>query len=342
MRTTLKQIAEATNLSTAIVSQVLNNKPCRISQENRQRILDTAERLNYRRNLVAVSLVKGSTDTIGLVISDIRNEFFSSLAKGVEDECHNHNWNVILCNSNDRHSRDMDNLRMLADKGVSGIVFGMASESTPAMVQECVEFMKKERLPYVMVDRYTEDHHNGIVRVDHVKGGYLATNYLLDRGHRRIACITGPMNLIDSRQRWEGYCKALQEQGIPYRSELVVNGKYTFDSGNDAAEILLKRRVDFDAVFCLNDLMAIGAMQRFQKRGIRIPQDISVVGYDDIFVAQFLNVPLTTIHQPVEELGHAAARMIIERGVSEFAENNCLVFEPELVKRKTVIDRLFS
>lgn len=136
MRTTLKQIAEATHLSVTTVSQVLNNADCRVSKENRQLILDTAERMHYRRNRMALGLVKGSTNTIGLAISDIRNNFFASLARGVEDECKKNDWNVILCNSNDSHETDMVNLRMLADAGASGVVFGMAAESTAEMAQE--------------------------------------------------------------------------------------------------------------------------------------------------------------------------------------------------------------
>lgn len=339
MRTTLKQVADATNLSITIVSQVLNNKPCRVSQENRKLIVETAERLNYRPNLVAVSLVKGFTDTIGLAISDIRNGFFSSLAKGVEDECQKYNWNVILCNSNDKHSRDMENLKMLADKGVSGIIFGMASESTTEMVQECIDFMRHEHIPYMLVDRYIETKNGGIVCVDHVSGGYQAVSYLLKLGHRRIACVTGPSNLIDSQQRLEGYVRALQEYGIPYNPGLIVEGKYTYESGERAADVLLDRNLNADAVFSFNDMMAIGAMKRLQERGLRIPEDISVIGYDDIFVDQFLSVPLTTIKQPTEQLGRMAARKIINKEVGFKSKEERIIFEPELVERKTVISR---
>ena len=240
MRTTLKQIAEATHLSVTTVSQVLNNADCRVSKENRQLILDTAERMHYRRNRMALGLVKGSTNTIGLAISDIRNNFFASLARGVEDECKKNDWNVILCNSNDSHETDMVNLRMLADAGASGVVFGMAAESTAEMAQECITFLKKAHIPYLLADRYIDTDMGGIVSVDHVKGGYLATHYLLSRGLRRIACITGPGNLIDSQQRLEGYRRALGEYGIPFRAELLYDGKYTFESGVLAAERILR------------------------------------------------------------------------------------------------------
>ena len=339
MRTTLRQIADETNLSVTIVSQVLNNKPCRISREKREMILQTALRMNYRPNLVAVSLVKGSTDTIGLVVSDIRNDFFSVLAKGVEDECQKYNWDVILCNSNDKHAKDMDNLRMLADKGASGIVFGMASETTAEMAQECIDFMTREHLPYLLVDRYIETRTGGIVCVDHVKGGHMAAEYLIRTGHRRIACITGPKNLIDSQQRLTGFTQALAEHGLRTDPAYIAEGKYTFSSGEAAVGEILSRKVEIDAVFAFNDMMAIGAMKRLRASGYRIPEDVSVVGYDDIFMDEFLEVPLTSVRQPTEEMGRAAARQLILQEVSYKNNEKRIVFEPELIERKSVLDR---
>lgn len=337
MRTTLKQIAEETGLSVTIVSQVLNNKPCRVSEENRKRILNTAKKMNYRPNLVAVSLVKGSTNTIGLAISDIRNNFFSLLAKGVEEECQKENWNVILCNSNDKHSKDMDNLRMLADKGASGIIFGMASETTEEMARECFDFMHQEQMPYLLVDRYIDTTFDKVVCVDHVLGGEMAASYLLELGHRNIACITGPVNLVDSRQRLQGYKKALSKYQVPFAPDLIVEGKYTFESGAAAADILLKRNRKIDAVFAFNDMMAIGAIKRFKEHGYVIPTDISVIGYDDIFMDEFLDVPLTTIRQPVGEMGHVAARLIMDQYSGHKVNWKPVIFKPELIKRESVM-----
>lgn len=339
MRTTLKQIAEATHLSVTTVSQVLNNADCRVSKENRQLILDTAERMHYRRNRMALGLVKGSTNTIGLAISDIRNNFFASLARGVEDECKKNDWNVILCNSNDSHETDMVNLRMLADAGASGVVFGMAAESTAEMAQECITFLKKAHIPYLLADRYIDTDMGGIVSVDHVKGGYLATYYLLSRGLRRIACITGPGNLIDSQQRLEGYRRALGEYGILFRAELLYDGKYTFESGVLAAERILRMPDRPDAVFAFNDMMAIGAMKRIKEQGLHVPEDISVIGYDDIFMDSFLEVPLTTIRQPAEQMGRKAAEMLI-RGEIRYKDNReRVLFDPVLIERASVAAR---
>ncbi len=338
MRTTLKQIAEQTHLSVSIVSQVLNGKECRVSKENRALILRTAEEMDYRRNMMAVSLVKGSANMIGLAISDIRNDFFASIAKGIEGECQRNAWNVILCNSNDRHETDMRNLRMLGDVGVSGIVWGMASDSTDAMAQEGIDFMTKAKIPYLLVDRYINTNTGGIICVDHVKGGYLAAEYLLKRGHKKIVCITGPSNLIDSRQRLQGVKKAL-EKFKPDSECIVIGGKYTYQSGFDAAEEIISRRIKADAIFAFNDMMAIGAMTKLREAGIRIPEDISVIGYDDIFMDEFLEVPLTTIKQPTEKMGKCAAHNLIHGKINYKDNNQRIVFSPELIERETVIDR---
>ena len=339
MRTTLKQIAEETHLSVTIVSQVLNDRECRVSEKNRQLIINTARKLNYRPNKVAVGLVKGSINTIGLAISDIRNDFFSLLAKSVEDECQRAGWNVILCNSNDKHSSDLSNIKMLADSGVSGVIFGMASESTAEMAQECINLMIQEHLPYLLVDRYITSDTGGIVCVDHVEGGHMATKYLLSRGYKKILCITGPNNLIDSEQRLEGYRKALSQFHVPYHDELVIEGKYTYESGEECISRVLEDQISFDAVFAFNDMMAIGAMKRLRENGIRIPEDIGVIGYDDIFMDSFLEVPLTTIKQPKEKMGRAAAQEIIRNHVDYKNNETRIIYKPTLVERQTVLDR---
>ena len=339
MRTTLKHIAEATNLSVTIVCQVLNGTKCRISDEKRQLILDTAKAMNYRPNHLAVSLVKGSANMIGLAISDIRNDFFSVLAKGAENECQKNNWNLMLCNSNDQHDQDIENLKMLADKGVSGIIFGMASETTPEMAQECIDFLNREKIPYILVDRYVDSCDGAVISTDNEAGGYRATRYLLETGHRNIVCITGPSNLLDSQQRLEGYKRAIRDAGIEPDDKKIVEGRYTYQSGLEAADRMTRQGILPDAIFACNDMMAIGAMKRLREKGYRIPEDISVIGYDDIFMDEFLEVPLTTIRQPTEAMGQAAAEHLIGMQTGRERKNDRIVFQPELVIRQTVISR---
>ncbi len=339
MRTTLKQIADAANVSVTIVSQVLNNKECRVSPEKRKLICETASRMNYRPNQLAVSLKRGTTNTIGLAISDIRNDFFACLAKGLEEECQKNNWNVILCNSNDSHEMDMKNLRMLTDMGVSGIVFGMASESTAQMAEECVDLLIREHTPYLLLDRYIDTHTGGIISVDHAQGGFLAADYLLGKGHRHIACITGPSWLVDSQQRLSGVRKAFEKYGCQLDQRVITEGKYTYESGAEGMKKLLSSGLPIDAVFAFNDMMAIGAIQYLRENGYRVPEDISVMGYDDIFMDRFMETPLTTIRQPAEQMGRSAARQLIGGNIEYQNNQERIIFQPELIERGTVAER---
>jgi LacI family transcriptional regulator len=333
MRTTLKDIAERTGLSVTTVSLVLNNRPCRVAEETRSLIRKAAKDMNYRPNMVAVSLVMGKTNTIGLIVSDIRNSFFSTLAKGVEDESSRHNWNVVLCNTNDLHQKDMDYIRILADKGVNGIIWGMASETTPEMAEQCMNLMDEGNIPYLLVDRYIDTKRGCIVCVNHEMGGYLATQHLIGLGHRQIACATGPLNLIDSRLRLAGYCKALREAGIPYDKTLVVEENYTFQGGVDAIERLAARGAAYTGMFAFNDMMAFGCMRALRNAHRKIPQDVSLVGYDNVFYSDLLDVPLTTVEQPVYEMGAESARQIIRRNAGMASEPQ-LVFDPKLIVRE--------
>lgn len=336
MRTTLKQIANETHLSVAIVSQVLNNKECRVSEENRKLIIQTARILHYRPNRAAVSLVTGVTKTIGLIVSDIRNDFFGKIACGVENECQKNNWQMMLCSSHDQNTGDLSSLRMMMDNGVSGIILDMASDSTPESAEKFIRIALEENVKIVMIDRYFEGDGRRIVCMDHTTGGYLATEYLIRKGHRRIACIGGPRNLIDAGQRMEGYRRALQFYKIPQDPDLVVYGCYTYESGIAAARQLIERNVKADSLFAFNDMMAIGAMTQLRESGFRIPEDISVVGYDDIFLDRFLEIPLTTIHQPAEEMGKAAANIIISEAEGSDPENGRVTFHPTLIERQSV------
>ena len=212
-RITIKQVAEEVGLSITIVSQVLNNRPCRVSVEKRKLIINTARKMNYRPNQVAVGLVKGQRNLIGLAISDIRNGFFADLAKGVEDETRKNGWNLLLCNSNGSHRTELDNIQTLADQGVSGIILNLSSETTEEMGAECIRLLEKERIPYILVDSDLESNTSGFVSLDHEMGGYMAAKYLLESAHKNLICITGPSHLIATRQRLNGVRRAYDENG---------------------------------------------------------------------------------------------------------------------------------
>ena len=222
MRVTIKDVAEKAGLSVSTVSLVLNNKPHRISEETRQRVLEVARQMNYRPNRLAVGLIKNRTNTIGLLIPDITNMFFAEIAKGAEMGCQEQGYSMILCNTNDNPQKDIDYVNVLLERGVDGIIFVMAVNSSNNKARECYELLRQFEKPVVLVDRVVEELELPSVATDNELGGYLATRHLLELGHTRIGCITGPMGSQSSKQRLFGYIRALQEYDIPFYSGLVA------------------------------------------------------------------------------------------------------------------------
>lgn len=312
--TTIKDIAAKTNLSTSTVSIVLNNRASRIPKDTRDMVIKAAKELNYRPNQLAVGLVTKRTKTLGLIVPDIRNTFFSNLAKGIEDEARKKGWTVLLCNSNDSHKRDLEYIKMLAGKGVDGILYSMSADSSLENFKEKFSLIQKLGINFLMIDRYLDFPPTfpkiDIVSLDHFKGGYLATKHLIDLEHEKIACVTGPQHLSESNDRLKGYRQALYENNIDYDDELIIEGDYHIESGRKAIDKLIEK--DFTAVFAFNDMMAFGVLKGLRAYKLSIPGDISVIGYDNIYLSEILDVALTTIHQPIEVMGKGATEYFID------------------------------
>jgi LacI family transcriptional regulator len=335
LRTTIKDIANYTGFSVTTISLVLNGKADKIPKSTKDIIFDAVEKLNYRPNQIAVGLVKKRTKTIGLVISDVSNVFFSNLAKGVEDECRRNGWNLILCNTNDLHKRDLEYIQVLADKGVDGILFCMSLDSDKKRALESVDLMKKLKVPFVMIDRFLEEVDCCSVIVNHRSGGYAATKHLLELGHRNIACVAGPLALEDSQHRLKGYKEALEEFGVSYDPDLVYEGNYDRESGGEAVEYILGLSKKVTAIFSFNDMSAYGVYNRLKRHNYYIPRDMSLVGYDDIFFSEILDVPLTSVSQPVYDMGVEAVLQIISEIDSGVNSKKCITFQPKLTVRES-------
>lgn len=333
-RTTIRDIAARTGMSITTVSLVLNKRPSKISEETKRKVIEAARELNYSPNQLAVGLITKRTQTLGLIVSDISNIFFSILAKGVEQSCQKEGWSVVLCNSWDLHERDMKLISVLAGRGVDGIIYCMSSDSDEEKAKESYGLLKKYNVPYIEIDSdYAGDaRHN--VFFDNERGGYLAARHLIENGHRRIACITGPNGPSYVSGRIQGYRKALAEAGIAYDPDILVEGDYSMESGIRAIDALEGK--DFTALFAFNDMMAFGAFKAFRERGIQIPGDLSLVGYDDVPLCELLEVPLTTIKQPIYEMGITAARNMIRYIETENDEDTNVCFFPTLMERKSV------
>ena len=327
--TTIREVAESAGVSYATVSHVINNTRV-VSPETRQRVLDAMLELNYRPNALARSLRQGKTNTLGLVLPDSANPFFAEISRSIEDEAFNKGYSVFLCNTELDTQRELFYVDVLSKKQVDGIIFVAAGDQTDSL-----DYLARERMPVVMIDRNVPNVQMDVVLTDHQLGGFLATQHLLQLGHTRIACIAGPSSITPSAERITGYRNALEQAGIPFDEKLVIRGDYHAQSGMEITHSLIKRGPPPTAIFALNDLMALGALRAAAEAGCSVPRDLAVVGYDDLELSQFTNPPLTTIAQPKKEIGMQAVSLLVERITQNGRPPSRLVLPPELIVRRS-------
>lgn len=335
-RVTIKDIARHTELSVSTVSLVLNNKVHRISEQTRKKVLQAANELGYRPNQLAKGLVTKRTNTVGLIIPDVTNVFFSATAKIIQAKCRNSGYNMFLCNTNDDPEKDIEYINALTDRGVDGVLLAFATRSGVNKAAECCEIMSLLGKPLVLIDRTVPNISAPSVLVDHETGGYLATRHLLELGHRKIGCIAGPMSLYSSKQRFYGYIRALQEFGVAFDPALVQESEFHILSDYGILQALLERQAT--AIFAYNDLIAYGVYQQALQHGLMIPRDFSLVGFDDQPFSKLMGVPLTTVSQPVDEMCETAASLLLkmmEDGDPQPHED--ILFPPRLVKRESAV-----
>lgn len=334
MAVTLKDIARETNLSVTTVSLVLNNKPNRVAESTRKLIRETASRLNYYPNQIAVGLAKQVTNTIGLIIPDISNYFFNQLALGIDDEINKSNRAIILSNTSDNCQRDFKSIQMFQARNVDAIILAVAADNTPETLNKYQDFIKESRIPIITIDRYVPFLNCSCIKVNNQKGAYYAISHLLSLGHTSIALITGPSHIRSTQERLDGCKWAFSEAGLEWDPSLVFEGNYLYSSGIRMSENILQN-TKATAIFAFNDLMAYGVYYTLRQHGLKIPNDISVVGFDDIAFADMMEVPLTTVKQPIYTMGlEVAKRAILEIEHPDSPKQN-INLEPEFILRSS-------
>ena len=326
---TIREVAESAGVSYATVSHVINNTRL-VSPETRERVVAAMDALHYRPNALARSLRQGKTNTIGLVLPDSANPFFAEISRSIEDEAFKKGYSVFLCNTELDTQRELFYVDVLSKKQVDGIIFVAAGDQA-----DSVDFLLQRSMPLVMVDRNVPTVEADAVLTDNQLGGFLATQHLLELGHTRIACIAGPSSITPSAERIIGYRKALEQAGISYDENLIVRGDYHAQSGMEITHSLLAMTPRPTAIFALNDLMAIGALRAATEAGFSIPNDLAVVGYDDLEIARFTNPPLTTVAQPKKEIGRQAVHLLVDRMSQKSRPPSRLVLPPELIVRRS-------
>lgn len=330
---TIIDVAKRAGVSKTSVSRYLNSQEQgHMSEETKKRIQDAIRELHYKPNNIARGLKGKGTNVIGVVINDMTNPFFIQVIRGIEMELKNYDYNILICDSYLSVEKEVESLQMLEQRQIDGII--LVGMNMPA--EHLANLTLKA--PVVLLERSGEGTPYEAVQIDNRRGGYEAVEHLIRQGHKKIAHITGNMDSAVARERRQAYIDCMKEHHLPLLEGYQVEGKYDIDSGYAGIQRLMELKNPPTAVFCANDLMAIGAIRYLLEYGYHIPEEVAIVGYDDIEVAAMVTPALTTIKQPVLELSRLATRILlnkihylpIEKEVALAAE-----MKAELVVRKS-------
>lgn len=308
MRVSIKDIAKAAGVSHSTVSRALSDNPL-VSTETKERIQVLAREMGYSPDAQARSLVMGRTQTVGVVVTTIADPFIAEVLQSIEVTAQSHGYCVILASSNADPDREIAAVKMLHSQRVDGVL--VISSRVGALYQNHLDSLA---VPVVLLNSHSEQRgpYTFSVGVDNLRGGYIATAHLIDAGHRRIAYVRGAAEHSNDLARFDGYRRALSEAGIGFDPALVVPGTGGADGGEQALPVLLGVPKQATAVFCYNDMTAIGLLRAARGKGVSVPGDLAVVGFDNIPLASYVDPPLTTLAQPTGEMGERAMEMVLD------------------------------
>jgi DNA-binding LacI/PurR family transcriptional regulator len=324
----MKDVAELAGVSASTVSHVLNGTR-KVSEDTRERVRLAIEELGYEPNLLAKSLKVSRTFTIGLLISDIQNPFFTSVIRGAEDVALSRGYHLFLCNTDEDPNREDEYVRELSKKRVDGLIVASSASRRNHALQ-----LRLEDVPFVFMDREVEGIEADTVSVDNRLGMRLIAEHLTQLGHERVGMVSGPLEKSSGRERYHGLRDALADLGHPLRDSLVRFGDFRVSGGREAAEELLRLPEPPTALVVSNNQMTLGALLAVRELGLRVPDEVSVVSFDDMEWAPLANPPLTALAQPTYEMGATAARMLLDKIEKKATGSPSKLFmEPELVVR---------
>ncbi len=329
--TTIREVAKLAGVAPITVSRVIN-KAGYISAETRQKVEEAVAQLGYVPNTLSQSLRWKQTGMLALVLTDVTNPFWTTVARGVEDAASNAGYHVILCNTDESPQKQESYLKALFEKRVDGLLLVPARDELDDIKQA-----RKLNVPLVVLDRRLSQPITDSVRCDSEDGAYQLTRLLLDRGHRQIALLTGSAHVATAVDRLNGYRRAFREASLSEGSEIVFYGAFTLESGLEMAQQVLERNPRPTAIFAANNFIALGVLKSMHAAGLRVPEDISVVGFDDLPTSMLIDPVLTVAAQPAYEMGAQATKMLIERLTGNNPEApQEIVLPVEIVERKSV------
>ncbi|NLB90039.1 MAG: LacI family transcriptional regulator [Clostridiales bacterium] len=333
MAATIKDISAKANVSIATVSKVLNGDYSKVSVKTKERILKIADELDYRPNMLARGLASQKFSMVGVIIPDISNPYYGEMVRGMIDEATLYDFRVMISNTDNLHQRQLSAIQTMAEYNAAGIVLVGGGEN----IDSILEMIKRIRIPYVL----TEIHGNNIdysVYVDDFGGSYNATTHFIASGHKNIAYISGfPSPNHPNDQRGLGYTAALEKHQIAVSPFLFESGSFTFEAGYKATIRLLNRNMPFTAILCGNDLIAMGALKAIKEHHLKVPDDISLIGFDDVYLSTIVEPNLTSVHQPAYEIGMSSIQMLMSRIEKKPLKEKSKCFKPILIQRDTVV-----
>ncbi len=338
---TIKDIARALGISTSTVSRALRDS-YEISPETKQMVLECAEKLNYRPNPIALSLKERRSRSIGVVVCEIANNFFSQVINGIESIAYDRGYNVIISQSRESYERELIDLQYLASRSVDGLLISLSTE-THDLTE--LKNLHAKGFPVVFFDRITDEINTHKVVVDNFKGAFDLTGHLIKTGHSRIAVITNSEFLSITHERLAGYKEAMRVNGLPVNENFIQHcfyGGMIFEEVEDAVNKILTQPQRPDAIFATSDKLTIGCLKTLKRRGLKIPDDISLAGFSNTEIAELIDPPLTVIRQPAYEMGKAATELLLQlieskRPIKDFEKR---ILTPELQIRESSMKKM--
>ncbi|SHK06853.1 transcriptional regulator, LacI family [Clostridium cavendishii DSM 21758] len=328
MATSIKDVAKEAGVSIATVSRVLNDIDV-VNEETKKKVLDAIKKLGYRPNIVARSLKTQRTRTVGILIPDISNQFYPEIVRGAEDVANIYDYNVMLCNSDFDPEKEKEYLRVLKEKMVDGVLYMSSSLS-----DEIVGLINELDLKTVLVETKDKEGIFPSVTIDNVAASYDATKHLIENGLKKIGFIGIDKEAENAwGKRYEGYEKAMLENGLQIDENLVCFNGLKVKAGHKGVKEMLQKNVKPEAIFCASDEVAMGAINALRERGLRVPEDVSVIGFNDIDLAQVFYPKLTTVAQPMYDMGSVAMRMLIKLINQKTLETGHYMLPYDLIKR---------
>ncbi len=324
---TIREVSKYANVSVATVSRVVNGNKW-VSDTTREKVLAAMAELGYQPNSFAKALATNKSDTIGMVVSDLGGPFFGDMMRSAEDEVRKFGKHLMITSGHDTLESEQDAINFLMQRRVDALLLHL--DSIPD--EDIIKLSDSAKIPIILMNRLVPELPEQCISLDNDMGGYLATQHLIELGHIQIACITGPLFKADARSRLAGYRRAIEQAGLEYDERLVIESDYQESGGKTSIERLRRRNVHFTAVVAQNDHMAIGALNTLKLHGLSIPEDVSIVGYDDMVMARYTEPGLTTVNIPVAQFGQQAANLALKK-LGDKVNRVIHHFQPELVVR---------